>query len=42
MIANKRCPECGREMVHHEFNGRVYYICKNCGKELVVPAMALI
>lgn len=42
MIANKRCPECGGEMIHHEFNGRVYYICKNCRKELVVPAMALI
>jgi len=40
MIAN-RCPECGGEMIKHEFNGRVYYLCKNCGKEIVVPASFL-
>ncbi len=36
MIANKRCPECGGEMMEHRFNGRVYYICKRCRKEFVV------
>lgn len=39
MIANikMRCPECGGEMIQHVFKDRVYYICKKCGKEMVVP-----
>jgi len=32
-----RCPECGSEMIKHEFNGKAYYICPKCGKELVIP-----
>jgi len=32
-----RCPECGSEMIKHEFGDRVYYVCKKCGKEIVMP-----
>ncbi len=39
MIA-KRCPECGGEMIGHRYNGRLYYICKNCNKELIIPEIA--
>jgi len=38
----KRCPECGGVMLEHKFNGRIYYVCKNCKKELVIPEIALI
>lgn len=41
-MMTKRCPECGAEMLHHKYGDRVYYVCKRCGKELVIPLHALI
>ncbi|MEM1513305.1 MAG: zf-TFIIB domain-containing protein [Candidatus Thermoplasmatota archaeon] len=40
MIA-KKCPECGAEMKGHSFNGRLYYVCQKCGKEMIIPFLSL-
>jgi len=31
------CPYCGREMIHHVFNDKVYWVCKHCKREIVTP-----
>jgi transposase-like protein len=38
----EKCPECGSEVRHHRFNGRVYYVCKRCRKEFIIPEMSII